>query len=204
MISVFFTYYSTAKLELEKLSNELEQITNLKEQICYQLLDVKRKVSALKSDFCMLIQSLELIQQEKVSLSGKVSDKSAYYTKLEEELTDKFQELQGCKEMKGQMFRLSSAMTKFNELRRMNTQVSAETTQMKQYIQQIKCRGVEYKQELRGMDAMTLQKWHTTILSDKVGEIEFIKSLQNQMGKVQGVSLAVKCTCGQEYRIELI
>lgn len=41
------------------------------------------------------------------------------------------------------------------------------------------------QQELREMDAETLEKCHTAILSDKAGEIEFFKSLQYQMGKVQ-------------------
>lgn len=56
MLNVLSLHYFTAKLEVEKLVNELDQINKSKEQICSQLLDVKRKVSALESDFYMLIQ----------------------------------------------------------------------------------------------------------------------------------------------------
>lgn len=41
------------------------------------------------------------------------------------------------------------------------------------------------QQELREMDAETLEKYHATISSDKAGETEFMKTLQDQMGQFQ-------------------
>ncbi|OWM77516.1 hypothetical protein CDL15_Pgr016914 [Punica granatum] len=159
-----FTAFTTVKLEMQKLSDGSEHIAKAKGQTCFQLLEVQRKVSALESDSCMLIQSLELMQQERAGLSAKLLEQSAFYTKVAEELNAKFQDQlehfhshrctigqrkhsmgQGNEKVKRHKLNLRTAITRFNEIRGLNAQIVAENAEMKEYIMQMKCRASDFK-----------------------------------------------------------
>ncbi|KAI6689700.1 hypothetical protein NL676_026528 [Syzygium grande] len=86
---------TSAKSEIQKLKEETEQMRTAKGQICSQILDEQRKVTSLESDCRTLTQTLELIDQERVSLSAKLVEKSTYYAKVAEDINVKFQELKG-------------------------------------------------------------------------------------------------------------
>ncbi|XP_048130152.1 uncharacterized protein LOC115732417 isoform X5 [Rhodamnia argentea] len=73
--------------------------------------------------------------------------------------------------------------------------------EMKQRIEQMRSRSNEFQEELRAMDGKALEKEQKALLADIVGETEFLKSLQNQIEKLKGISQLVKCPCGQEYKI---
>ncbi|XP_022152474.1 uncharacterized protein LOC111020195 [Momordica charantia] len=84
----------SAKSELKQLKEDAEQMMRAKGEICSQILAKQRKIASLESDISTLSQTLELIQQEKVSLGAKIIEKSIYYTKAAEEINLKFQDLQ--------------------------------------------------------------------------------------------------------------
>ncbi|KAB1210990.1 hypothetical protein CJ030_MR6G019619 [Morella rubra] len=83
---------NSAKSETKKLKEDSEQMLKANSQICSQILDKKRKITSLEADLSTLTQTLELIQQEKSSLSAKLIEKSTYYTKVAEDINAKLQQ----------------------------------------------------------------------------------------------------------------
>ncbi|KAL3737025.1 hypothetical protein ACJRO7_025879 [Eucalyptus globulus] len=86
---------TSAKSEIQKLKEETEQMMTAKGQLCSQILDKQRKVTSSESDCRTLTQTLELVHQERVSLSAKLVEKSIYYAKVAEDIDVKLQQLQG-------------------------------------------------------------------------------------------------------------
>ncbi|KAF8026669.1 hypothetical protein BT93_F3215 [Corymbia citriodora subsp. variegata] len=101
------------------------------------------------------------------------------------------------------MFRVDSATAKLDKIKRTKAKIAAENSAMKQQIERTKSQSNEFQEELRATDVKTLEKEHKAVLADIVGETEFQQSLQNQIKKLKGISQLMKCTCGQEYKIEL-
>ncbi|KAG5562436.1 hypothetical protein RHGRI_005241 [Rhododendron griersonianum] len=83
-----------AHSDIKILEAETDQMVKAKGQICSQILEKKRKFSSLESDSTTLSQTLELIQQEQVSLSAKFVAKSTYYTNIMEDINAKLQQQQ--------------------------------------------------------------------------------------------------------------
>ncbi|KAK6937950.1 hypothetical protein RJ641_031458 [Dillenia turbinata] len=78
-----------AKSEATELKEETDQMVKAKGQICSKILEKHRKIASLVADMSTLNQTLELIQQERVSLSAKISEKSAYYNTVAATMTAK-------------------------------------------------------------------------------------------------------------------
>ncbi|XP_050254313.1 uncharacterized protein LOC126700281 isoform X2 [Quercus robur] len=85
---------NSAKSETKQLKEDTEQMMKAKGQICSQILERQRKIVSLESDSSTLAQTLELIQQEKASLSSKLLEMRTYFTKVGEEINAKLQEQQ--------------------------------------------------------------------------------------------------------------
>ncbi|KAK4570654.1 hypothetical protein RGQ29_029494 [Quercus rubra] len=85
---------NSAKSETKQLKEDTEKMMKAKGQICSQILERQRKIVSLESDSSTLAQTLELIQQEKASLSSKLLEMRTYFTKVGEEIDAKFQEQQ--------------------------------------------------------------------------------------------------------------
>ncbi|XP_056167612.1 uncharacterized protein LOC115681679, partial [Syzygium oleosum] len=98
------------------------------------------------------------------------------------------------------IFSVDSATAKLDEIKRTKANLAAENSAR---IEQMKSQSNEFHEELRAMDVKTFEKEQKALLADIVGETEFLQSLQNQIEKLKGISQLVKCTCGQEYKIEL-
>lgn len=84
----------SAKSETKKLKEDTDQMMKAKGLICSQILEKQRKIASLESDSSTLTQTLELIQQERDSLSAKLLERRTFYTKVGEELSAKLQEQQ--------------------------------------------------------------------------------------------------------------
>ncbi|XWS22016.1 hypothetical protein CRYUN_Cryun30bG0107500 [Craigia yunnanensis] len=82
------------KSKTMQLREDTEKMLKAKSQICSHLIDKQRKIASLHSDSSTLTQTLELIQQEKISLSSKLIEKSSYYSKVTEDLSTKLQQQQ--------------------------------------------------------------------------------------------------------------
>nr|XP_043635379.1 uncharacterized protein LOC122606600 isoform X2 [Erigeron canadensis] len=65
-----------------------------KGNICSQILERQRKIASLESDSSTQLQTLELIQQERVNLSTKLAEKRTSYGKIKEDLNTKLKEQQ--------------------------------------------------------------------------------------------------------------
>ncbi|KAM3729327.1 hypothetical protein ACB098_12G003300 [Castanea mollissima] len=85
---------NSAKSETKQLKEDTEQMMKAKGEICSQILERQRKIVSLESDSSTLAQTLELIQQEKASLSSKLLEMRTYFTKVGEEINAKLQEQQ--------------------------------------------------------------------------------------------------------------
>ncbi|XP_062153902.1 uncharacterized protein LOC133862063 isoform X1 [Alnus glutinosa] len=102
---------------------------------------------------------------------------------------------------KNLMVKLDSAKANLDEISRMKSKLVMENSKTKQFLEQVKCKANDFKPELRGMDIKTLEEEHNALLSDKAGETEYLQSLLDQIEKLKGISLPVKCACGEEYKV---
>ncbi|CAN8290155.1 unnamed protein product [Cochlearia groenlandica] len=82
--------------ETKRLQEETDQKTRTKGEICSHILGKQRKIASMESDSVNLAQSLELILQERDSVSAKLVSKRSYYVKTEEEARTKLEEQKVC------------------------------------------------------------------------------------------------------------
>ncbi|MCL7038299.1 hypothetical protein MKW94_018630 [Papaver nudicaule] len=85
---------NSAKSETKRLKEDTERMLQAKGKICSQILERQKKIASLESDSSTLFQTLELLEQERISLHAKVQEKRAYYAKSVEDLRAKLQERQ--------------------------------------------------------------------------------------------------------------
>ncbi|XP_048334666.1 uncharacterized protein LOC107410853 isoform X2 [Ziziphus jujuba] len=93
-IQTFGSDLNSVRSETKQLKDDVERITMAKGQVCSQILEKQRKLASLESDASTLAQTLELIQQERIALSAKLTEMSAYYMKVAELMNGKLQEQQ--------------------------------------------------------------------------------------------------------------
>ncbi|XP_068319809.1 uncharacterized protein [Pyrus communis] len=238
---------NSAISETKRFMEDIEQMKNAKGQVCSLILEKQRKMASLESDSSTLIQTLELIEQERINLSSKLIEKSTHYVKVREDVNAKLQQQQEwvyshCTHMelgehgmvkdrfdekrgefqgkasfdnhlimdnqgndarKNLMNMLDSAKAKLDEILQMNSELVIENCKTKQAIEQVNLRENDFKPELRAMDIKTLEEEYSALLSDKAGETEYLKTLQDQIEKLRGISHVVKCACGEEYKVEV-
>nr|TKR97149.1 hypothetical protein D5086_0000216290 [Populus alba] len=211
---------ASAKSETKRLKEDTEQMMKAKGEICSQILEKQRKIASLDSDSYTLAQTLELIQQERVSLSARLVEKSTYYTKVADDMNSKLQQQQdwvhthrisgemgehgsGNDAEKNLIAKLDSAKSKLVEIAQMKSKLVTENNKMKQSIEQLKCSAKDFKTELFEMDIKTLEEEYKALLSDRAGEIEYLQSLQKQIKQLKDISHMVKCACGVEYKVAM-
>ncbi|OMP09884.1 hypothetical protein COLO4_05044 [Corchorus olitorius] len=94
-IQTMQNYLLSAKSETKQLGEDTEKMMRVKGQICSQIIaKQRRKIASLESDSSTLTQTLELIQQENISLGSKLTENSTYYSKVAECLSTKLQQQQ--------------------------------------------------------------------------------------------------------------
>ncbi|XP_021300023.1 uncharacterized protein LOC110428506 [Herrania umbratica] len=84
----------SVKSQAKQLREDTEKMVKAKGQICSEIIGKQRKITSLESDSFALTQTLELIQQEKISLTFKLIEKSTYYSKVAMDLSTKLQKQQ--------------------------------------------------------------------------------------------------------------
>ncbi|XP_023632688.1 uncharacterized protein LOC17898566 isoform X2 [Capsella rubella] len=205
--------------ETKRLKEETEQKTRAKGEICSCILEKQRKISSMESDSANLAQSLELILQERDSISSKLVSKRSNYVKTAEEARTKLEEQKGWfishmsnetgqqvqkKETKDNLLELSdSARAKLDQAKQMRSNLIQEISKIKLSIEHVKHKINEYKPELMSVDIKVLEEEYTALLSDESGEAEYLSSLQSQAEKLKGISYIAKCGCGEEYSVGL-
>ncbi|PSS19362.1 Protein NETWORKED 1D like [Actinidia chinensis var. chinensis] len=234
-----------ARSDIKQLKVETDQMVKAKGQICSQILEKHRKIASLESDSSTLSQTLELIQQERVSLSAKLVEKSTYYTKVTKDINAKLQEQQewmNCElssnvgqhglmkdnndeqtreaegkcsvdnyliaenvddAVKNLMVKLYSSNAKLELVTQTKSRLVLETSKVKHSVELVKCRIRDLKPELHSMDVKTLEEERQALLSDITGETEYLHSLLQQFKKLMEISHVIKCTCGEEYKVDM-
>ncbi|ESW05861.1 hypothetical protein PHAVU_011G215700 [Phaseolus vulgaris] len=84
----------SAKSGITQLKDDTEKMRTAKGEICSKILEKQKRIASLEFNTIKLSQTLELIQQERVGLSSKLSEKRAYYSKVAEEMNAKLQKQQ--------------------------------------------------------------------------------------------------------------
>ncbi|KAI3464252.1 hypothetical protein Pfo_020915 [Paulownia fortunei] len=218
------------KNETRRVKDETDLLTKAKGQICLQILEKQRKIPSLESDSSTLSQTLELMQQERLSLSAKLVDRSAYYKKVGEDISGQLKEQQewlnaqnfssqtsegsvneragGTKDFQddvGQsvMMDLQAAQAKFDKMEQLKSNLVLENIKLRQSVEVVKTKMTDFKHELKEMDEKSLEEELQALLSDKAGEAEYVQSLQLQIMRLKEISHRVRCSCGEEYNVKL-
>ncbi|KAF0900765.1 hypothetical protein E2562_035054 [Oryza meyeriana var. granulata] len=82
------------RAQTKQASEEAEQLSKTRAQVCIEMSEKQGRIAALEIECATLKQTLELLHQEIVSTSSKLTEKRLFYTKTIERLTVKLQEQQ--------------------------------------------------------------------------------------------------------------
>ncbi|CAA2987115.1 Hypothetical predicted protein [Olea europaea subsp. europaea] len=235
---MFSTTIQTLEKDLELAKNEKrlwkeenDQMAKAKGQICLQILEKQKKIASLECDSSTLVQTLDLMQQERLSLAAKNVERSAYYIKVEEDIAmqlkqqkewanaHKFSSPTGesgsVKEKAGGanesqddvaksiMVNLDAAKAKFDQLAQLRFNLAGENRKLRESVELVKSKVNDFQPELRELDVKSLEEELQALLSDKAGETEYTQSLQLKIMKLKEILHVVKCCCGEEYRVKL-
>ncbi|KAK8669271.1 hypothetical protein V6N13_106707 [Hibiscus sabdariffa] len=102
--------------------------------------------------------------------------------------------------------KLDLAKAKLDGILQMKAKLVRDNVKIKESIEQTKCGANHFKPELLELleiSIMTLEEEYKALLSDKDGETEYLRSLQNQIEQIKGISHVIKCACGEEYMLDL-
>ncbi|KAG2396429.1 uncharacterized protein HKW66_Vig0227040 [Vigna angularis] len=210
----------SAKSGITQLKEDTEKMRAAKGEICSKILEKQKRIASLEFDTIKLSQTLELIQQERVGLSSKLSEKRAYYSKVAEDMNAKLQKQQvdfhyyysllflgdlwrGSVARTNLINELDSAKARLEEILTLKAKVLTENTKIKLAIEDVKCRENEFKPELKAAGLTALEEEYKALLLDKAGETEYLQSLENQVEKLKEIRHVVKCACGEEYNVAL-
>ncbi|XP_045831784.1 uncharacterized protein LOC123923160 [Trifolium pratense] len=219
-----------AKSEIAQVVEDTDKMNKSKVEICSKILENQKKIASLESDTSRLTQTTELIRQEKVGLYAKLSERRAYYSKVAEDMSAKFQKQQvmdkvygprsesegrtdaddnrvidklGSDAKKNLITNLDSAKARHDEILVLKSKVLMDINKIKLAIEDVKCRENEFKPELKAADITALEEEYNALLSDKAGETEYLQSMEKQVNKFKDICQVVKCACGEEYTVAL-
>ncbi|KAL3503929.1 hypothetical protein ACH5RR_033770 [Cinchona calisaya] len=83
------------KNETKRVIEERDSMMQAKGLICSQILENQRIMASLESDSYTLSQTLDLMQHERITQTAKLVEKSSYYTKVAEDITNQLKDQQG-------------------------------------------------------------------------------------------------------------
>ncbi|XP_057793840.1 uncharacterized protein LOC131010363 isoform X1 [Salvia miltiorrhiza] len=214
----------------KQVKEEADRIAKATGEICLQILQKQRKIASYEADSYTLSKTLELMQQERLSLSAKLVERSAHYKKVTEDISGQLNEQQkwvktqnfssktgdhlvnensnGIKEFpdgvdESIMMDFQAAQAKFDEIKQLKSDLVLENTKLRQSVELVKAKMTNFKPELREMSEKTLEEEVQALLSDKAGEAEYMESLQLQIMRLKEISNNVRCSCGEEYNVTL-
>ncbi|KAH0746451.1 hypothetical protein KY285_008108 [Solanum tuberosum] len=127
--------------------------------------------------------------------NGQVMDKVGEKTGEIEENQDNLAEIL--------KMNLADAKTKLNQMSELKSKLVTENSQVRRSIELVKSKMNDFKAQLGDMDSKSLQEEYQALLSDKAGEAEYLDSLQLQIAKLMIISHSIKCSCGNEFKIDM-
>ncbi|XP_073035550.1 uncharacterized protein [Primulina eburnea] len=214
------------KNETRQVKEETVQMAKAKQLICLQISENHLKVASLEFDSSTLNQTMELMQQQKLSLSAKLVDRSGHYAKVAEDIS---RELKGWQEWidahqfdpvakeglvvnekasgdgTEEILDLNAAKANLDKLEQLKANLLVENAKLRESVDLLmsKMNCFKLQQELVKMDEKSLEEELRALLSDKAGEYEYVQSLQFQIRKLKEISHKVRCSCGEDFNVEL-
>uniref|UniRef100_A0A0E0IA57 Uncharacterized protein n=1 Tax=Oryza nivara TaxID=4536 RepID=A0A0E0IA57_ORYNI len=191
------------RAQTKQASEESEQLSKARAELCVEISEKQGRIATLEIECATLKQTLELLHQEIASTSSKLIEKRLFYTKTIESLTVKLQEQQ---EWLGAFkLKVEESQSKQNLQGQSHGILNScgSLDKSKQVIEQEKNAISGFLAPLQQMDMKSLEEEHKALQADKAGEIEYFQSLEERINEMKGVSDAVKCRCGLEYKVEL-
>ncbi|KAL8060043.1 hypothetical protein ABFX02_03G127600 [Erythranthe guttata] len=216
--------------EIRQVKEESDKMTKTKGHIYLQILEKQRKITSLESDSSTLSRTLELMQQERLGLSGKLVDRSAYYKKIAEDISGQLKEQQEwiqsrnfssrtkkgmvgekADETKGfqdnmgptMMMNFQAAQANFDKIGQLKSNLVVQNSKLRESVELVKTKMTDFKPELREMDEKSLAKELQELLSDKTRQAEYVQSLQLQIMRIKEISHEIRCSCGEKYHVRL-
>ncbi|KAF2919149.1 uncharacterized protein [Oryza sativa Japonica Group] len=213
------------RAQTKQASEESEQLSKARAELCVEISEKQGRIATLEIECATLKQTLELLHQEIASTSSKLIEKRLFYTKTIESLTVKLQEQQewlgafklkveesqSKQNLQGQshgILNSCGSLDKGNDIGSKQGELRIQLESTKHKIDEIKEKQSALLTEiseapLQQMDMKSLEEEHKALQADKAGEIEYFQSLEERINEMKGVSDAVKCRCGLEYKVEL-
>ncbi|XP_020684881.1 uncharacterized protein YGR130C isoform X2 [Dendrobium catenatum] len=214
--------------ETTRLNAESKELEKERAQICGQIFEKQEKISSLENETSTLSQSLELLRQQIVSASEGLQEKRMYFAKIMEDSVFKLQQghdwlnsyeqkittanlveehYSPSSEMNLENMKLTaqveSKKAKHEELKARKSELGDENAKSKQLMVELEQKTESFTPALKALDVEALEEEHKALLADEAGELEYLKSLDDQITQLKSVSHAVKCQCGEEYMVEL-
>ncbi|KMZ63837.1 hypothetical protein ZOSMA_395G00010 [Zostera marina] len=234
--------------EAKNVKEQTDGIFKTKGELCCEILEKQKKISLLQLESNTLSQTLELLQQERSSLSEHFAKKRVYYQKVQEDLSVKFQEkqkwfnaqesqvtayqivgegdheqskflIEGNDEIfvkvtssshseqdieRNLKAELESSAARLQECLAKKSEISMNSSKMNQLIEQLKLKMYGFSTEMVTMDVKTLEEELQAVLADKTGELEYLQSLMDRTEQMQLISEEIKCSCGEEYNVNMM
>ncbi|EEF40555.1 hypothetical protein RCOM_1329260 [Ricinus communis] len=192
---------NSAKSETKRLKEDIELMIQAKGQICSQILEKQRKIASLEFDSSTLSQTLELIQQERVSLSAKLVLKSEYYAKVADELNSKLQQQQ-VKDNDAEQAAETGGRSPIDSRLRMDNMVNKILPPMQTLKEELQCSNQSL--EYQGDDARKKLMAKVDCAKAKLDEVGRMKSeLATENSKVKQSIEQVRCSA-KEFKPELL
>ncbi|KAE9452352.1 hypothetical protein C3L33_15747, partial [Rhododendron williamsianum] len=169
-----------AHSDIKKLEAETDQMVKAKGQICSQILEKKRKFSSLESDSTTLSQDASGEQTREAEKGEHIREDEGKCRVESHPIAENVDDA-----VKKLVTMLESGKAKLDLATQTKSNLLAETSKVKQSVEQVKCRISGFKPELGSMNVKTLEEEHQALLADRAGETEYLHSLQQQFEKLK-------------------
>ncbi|KAK8951119.1 hypothetical protein KSP39_PZI003976 [Platanthera zijinensis] len=193
---------SSLENETSALSQSLELLRQQTVSASAGLEDKRLNFSKITKDIVLKLQMghdwLNSYKQ-KVAIENLVDEYSSTSSDMNlENMRDGMS--MNCKKLTAQV---QSKKTEYEKLEARQSQLHNENAKSKLLIVQLEQKIETFTPALKALDIESLEEELKALLTDAAGELEYFKSLEDQVKQVKGVSHAVKCQCGEEYMVEM-
>lgn len=194
---------------ISSLENETSTLSQSLELLRQQTISASAGLEEKRLNFLKIIEDIGLKLQkgydwlnsykQKVVIGNLVEEYSSTSSDMNlENMRDNMS--MNCKKLIAQV---QSKKTEYEKLEARQSQLRDEIAESKLLILQLEQRIETFTPTLKDLDIESLEEELKALLTDAAGELEYLKSLEDQVKQVKGVSHAVKCQCGEDYMVEM-
>ncbi|KMT19927.1 hypothetical protein BVRB_1g009740 [Beta vulgaris subsp. vulgaris] len=194
--------FTSLESDSVNLSQTLELIQQEKNNLSTKVLEKRSYYAKVVEDM------ISKMQEQKDWLDHKVrnepSERSFMETDLTPEVSSKgpVQCSSEDEDKKLLLGKLQTAQSQLDEIIKAKIRLISENTELKQSVEQLKNDINNLKPELSATELSTLEEEHKALLSEKDGELEYMRSLDTNLEKLKGISHVIRCACGGDYKVD--